>query len=102
MSGMGMATRFWTPEQLAGTPGSTVIIITSMLPSSHKLYAFAARHPPVTTVMQHWMNGRRFALGRFFDPLTARALEALMEGIGIHNSTIAASFRKAVVSSSSG
>ncbi|KQR82328.1 TetR/AcrR family transcriptional regulator [Sphingomonas sp. Leaf343] len=53
---------------------------------SYELYAFAARHPPVATVMQQWMNSSRTALGRFFDPLTARALDALVEGIGIHNS----------------
>ena len=53
---------------------------------SYELYAFAARHPPVAAVMQRWMNNSRAALERFFDPLTARALDALVEGIGIHNS----------------
>ena len=53
---------------------------------SYELYAYAARHPEVTTVMQQWMDNSRAALGRFFDPLTARALDALVEGIGIHNS----------------
>lgn len=53
---------------------------------SYELYAFAARHPPVSRVMQTWMNNSRAALERFFDPLTARALDALVEGIGIHNS----------------
>jgi DNA-binding transcriptional regulator YbjK len=53
---------------------------------SYELYAFAARHPPVGAVMQNWMDSSRSALGRFFDPLTARALDALIEGIGIHNS----------------
>jgi DNA-binding transcriptional regulator YbjK len=53
---------------------------------SYELYAFAARHPPVGAVMQRWMDSSREALGRFFDPLTARALDALVEGIGIHNS----------------
>lgn len=53
---------------------------------SYELYAFAARHPPVSRVMQRWMNNSRAALERFFDPLTARALDALVEGIGIHNS----------------
>ncbi|MCU6455101.1 TetR family transcriptional regulator [Sphingomonas sp. A2-49] len=53
---------------------------------SYELYAFAARHPPVSAVMQDWMDSSRGALGRFFDPLTARALDALIEGIGIHNS----------------
>lgn len=53
---------------------------------SYELYAFAARHPSVSSVMQSWMNNSRAALERFFDPLTARALDALVEGIGIHNS----------------
>ncbi len=53
---------------------------------SYELYAFAARHPPVGAVMQNRMDSSREALGRFFDPLTARALDALIEGIGIHNS----------------
>ncbi|WP_198162118.1 TetR/AcrR family transcriptional regulator [Sphingomonas sp. TDK1] len=53
---------------------------------SYELYAFAARHPAVSAVMQRWMNNSRAALERFFDPLTARALDALVEGIGIHNS----------------
>ena len=53
---------------------------------SYELYAFAARHPPVSAVMQRWMDDSRAALERFFDPLTARALDALVEGIGIHNS----------------
>jgi DNA-binding transcriptional regulator YbjK len=53
---------------------------------SYELYAFAARHPAVGAVMQQWMDSSRDALGRFFDPLTARALDALIEGLGIHNS----------------
>ncbi len=53
---------------------------------SYELYAYAARHPEVATVMQRWIQNSRSALERFFDPLTARALDALVEGIGIHNS----------------
>jgi DNA-binding transcriptional regulator YbjK len=53
---------------------------------SYELYAFAVRHPAVGAVMQQWMDNSRRALERLFDPLTARALDALIEGIGIHNS----------------
>lgn len=53
---------------------------------SYELYAFAARRPPFTAIMQGWMDSSRLALGRFFDPLTTRALDAFVEGIGIHNS----------------
>ena len=48
---------------------------------SYELYAFAARHPAVSAVMQQWMDTSRKALERFFDPLTARALDALVEGM---------------------
>ncbi len=81
----------------AGACGAVVDIIAGSIWAeprtlllSYELYAFAARHPPVTMVMQQWMDHSRIALGRFFDPLTARALDALIEGIGIHNSIDAA------------
>jgi DNA-binding transcriptional regulator YbjK len=64
---------------------------------SYELYAFAARHPPVSAVMQQWMDSSRAALGRFFDPLTARALDALVEGIGIHNSIDQAPLDRAAI-----
>ncbi|MGQ4439854.1 TetR family transcriptional regulator, partial [Streptomyces violaceoruber] len=33
-----------------------------------------------------WMRASRSSLARHFDPLTARALDALIEGFSIHNS----------------
>lgn len=65
-------------ESIWATPGTLLL--------SYELYAYAARHPTVASVMQQWMHNSRSALERFFDPLTARALDALVEGIGIHNS----------------
>lgn len=53
---------------------------------SYELYAFAARRPELTAIMREWMQASRDALGRFFDPLTCRALDALVEGMGIHGS----------------
>jgi len=70
---------------------------TRTLLLSYELYAFAARHPPVSAVMQQWMDSSRAALGRFFDPLTARALDALVEGIGIHNSIDCAPLDRAAI-----
>lgn len=64
---------------------------------SYELYAYAARHPEVTAVMQQWMDNSRAALGRFFDPVTARALDALVEGIGIHNSIDAVPLDQAAI-----
>ncbi|MFT8898021.1 MAG: TetR family transcriptional regulator [Acetobacter sp.] len=53
---------------------------------SYELYAFAARKPELAAIMREWMQASREALGRFFDPLTSRALDALVEGMGIHGS----------------
>ncbi|MET8663904.1 TetR/AcrR family transcriptional regulator [Streptomyces tendae] len=53
---------------------------------SYELYAFAARNPEVREVMRSWMRASRESLARHFDPLTARALDALVEGFSIHNS----------------
>ncbi len=65
-------------ESIWATPATLLL--------SYELYAYAARNPPVAVVMQRWMQNSRDALERFFDPLTARSLDALVEGIGIHNS----------------
>lgn len=64
---------------------------------SYELYAYAARHPGLQTVMRGWMEQSRAALGRHFDPLTCRALDALVEGIGIHNSVDATPLNRAEV-----
>ncbi|WP_425838462.1 TetR/AcrR family transcriptional regulator [Streptomyces fractus] len=53
---------------------------------SYELYAFATRHRELRTVMRSWMGASRQSLSRHFDPLTARALDALVEGFSIHNS----------------
>ncbi|QNP72120.1 TetR family transcriptional regulator [Streptomyces roseirectus] len=50
-----------------------------------ELYAFAARTPELRTVLNSWMRASRDALARHFDPLTARALDALVEGFTLHN-----------------
>lgn len=53
---------------------------------SYELYAFAARHPALRAVMQAWMRRSRCALEQHFAPETARALDALIEGLMIHRS----------------
>ena len=53
---------------------------------SYELYAFAARNPPQRRVMQDWMAKSRAALGRHFAPETAKALDAMIEGLTIHRS----------------
>ncbi|SEN75756.1 transcriptional regulator, TetR family [Sphingomonas gellani] len=71
-----------TVDVIAGNLWST----SQTLLLSYELYAYAVRHPAMEAVMRDWMDQTRTALGRHFDPLTARAIDALIEGIGIHNS----------------
>ncbi|OJF14788.1 TetR/AcrR family transcriptional regulator [Couchioplanes caeruleus] len=51
-----------------------------------ELYAAAARNPTLRTVTQAWMERSRRALERHFDPATAREVDALIEGLTLHNS----------------
>ncbi|GJD62917.1 TetR/AcrR family transcriptional regulator [Methylobacterium frigidaeris] len=53
---------------------------------SYELYAYAARVPALRGVMQGWMGKSRAALEQHFAPGTARALDAMIEGLSIHRS----------------
>lgn len=53
---------------------------------SYELYAYAARVPALRSVMQDWMGKSRAALEQHFAPETARALDAMIEGLTIHRS----------------
>ncbi|MDT0433408.1 TetR family transcriptional regulator [Streptomyces sp. NPDC005840] len=52
----------------------------------YELYAFASRNPEVLGITRSWMGASRASLSKHFDPRTARALDALVEGLSIHNS----------------
>ena len=49
-----------------------------------ELYVAAARRPGLRTVTQAWMLRSRRALELHFDPVTARELDALVEGLVLH------------------
>lgn len=51
---------------------------------THELYTLAARDPAFRDITERWMARTRAAFETHFDPLTARLLDALMEGLGIH------------------
>lgn len=53
---------------------------------THELYTLAARQPSYRTLTATWMARSRAALERWFDPETARLLDALIEGLTIHRS----------------
>ena len=45
---------------------------------------FASRKPALKTVMQNWMLRSQQTLEQWFDPVTARALDAFIEGMTLH------------------
>lgn len=50
----------------------------------YQLYAFASRKPALKTVMQNWMQRSQRTLEQWFEPGTARALDAFIEGMTLH------------------
>ncbi|NDO80017.1 DNA-binding transcriptional regulator [Citrobacter sp. NCU1] len=50
----------------------------------YQLYAFASRKPALKQVMQNWMQRSQGTLEQWFDPATARALDAFLEGMTLH------------------
>lgn len=51
---------------------------------THELYTLAAREPAYRELTRTWMQRSRRALEWHFDPVTARQLDALIEGLSIH------------------
>jgi len=51
---------------------------------AYELYAAAARNPQLRVITQEWMDSTRRSLQRHFDPDTAEALDALIEGLILH------------------
>ncbi|RII12399.1 transcriptional regulator BetI [Streptomyces sp. YIM 130001] len=51
---------------------------------THELYTLAARRPAFRELTREWMSRSRQALGLHFDPMTARQLDGLIEGLQIH------------------
>ena len=49
-----------------------------------ELYVAAARRPALRAVTEDWMSRSRRTLERHFDPVTARQLDALVEGLLLH------------------
>lgn len=51
---------------------------------THELYTLAARDPRYRALTRDWMRRSRAALEVHVDPVTARQLDALVEGLTIH------------------
>ncbi|WP_127500087.1 TetR/AcrR family transcriptional regulator [Actinoplanes solisilvae] len=62
---------------------------------SYELYLAALRNPALRGVTEAWMRRSRVVLERFLDPVTARGVDALIEGLVIHLTLSTASFDRA-------
>jgi DNA-binding transcriptional regulator YbjK len=51
---------------------------------AYELYLAALRDPGLRTVTETWMRTSRAVLERFVDPITARGVDALIEGLVMH------------------
>jgi DNA-binding transcriptional regulator YbjK len=51
---------------------------------AYELYLAALRDPALRTVTESWMRTSRAVLERFVDPTTARGIDALIEGLVMH------------------
>lgn len=64
---------------------------------SYELYLAALRDPALREVTEEWMRTSRSVLGRFVDPDTARALDALIEGLLMHRMLSTTPFPRDVI-----
>ena len=76
------------PEQAKGAVAQTIIddLFASQrdLVLTHELYTLAARDADFREITNAWMSRSRRILEQHFDPVTARILDALIEGLTIH------------------
>ena len=64
---------------------------------THELYTLAARDPAFRDITNAWMARSRRTLEQYFDPTTARILDALVEGLSIHRALDNEPHDKAIV-----
>ena len=62
---------------------------------AYELYLAALRNPTLRSVTESWMRRSRTVLERFIDPVTARGVDALIEGLVIHMTLSTAPFDRA-------
>ncbi|GAA2618758.1 TetR/AcrR family transcriptional regulator [Paractinoplanes durhamensis] len=62
---------------------------------AYELYLAALRNPALRIVTESWMRRSRSVLERFVDPVTARGVDALIEGLVMHLTLSTATFGRA-------
>jgi DNA-binding transcriptional regulator YbjK len=63
---------------------SAQVTTTRNMELMYQLYAFIGCKPALKIVMQNWMQRSQQVLEQWFDPATARALDAFIEGMTLH------------------
>jgi DNA-binding transcriptional regulator YbjK len=71
-------------QAIADAITHTVLSNQRDLVLTHELYTLAAREADYRDITHAWMARSRRTLEQFFDPTTARILDALVEGLSIH------------------
>lgn len=61
---------------------------------AYELYLAALKNPALRTVTESWMRRSRAVLERFVDPVTARGVDALIEGLVMHMTLSTATFSR--------
>jgi len=61
---------------------------------AYELYLAALRNPALREVTEAWMRRSRAVLERFVDPVTARGVDAMIEGLVMHMMLSTASFAR--------
>jgi DNA-binding transcriptional regulator YbjK len=64
---------------------------------TNELYTLAARDPSYRDITNAWMARSRRTLEQYFDPTTARILDAIVEGLSIHRALDNEPHDKAIV-----
>jgi DNA-binding transcriptional regulator YbjK len=62
---------------------------------AYELYLAALRNPALRSVTEAWMRRSRAVLERFVDPVTARGVDGLIEGLVMHLTLSTAPFDRA-------
>ena len=62
---------------------------------AYELYLAALRKPALRTVTESWIRRSRSVLERFVDPVTARGVDALVEGLVMHMTLSTTAFSRA-------
>lgn len=71
-------------DAIAGLIFDSQVTTPKNMTLMYQLYALASCSPSLKAIMQNWMRRSQQTLEQWFDPATARALDAFIEGMTLH------------------